>query len=239
MIGPSFHPTRWTLVMRTRGEGEAAKAALADLCADYYEPVLCFLRREGRGEDAARELTHAFFESLLRGGLGTPEPGRGRFRNYLLGALKHFLAKQGEARKAIKRGGGMALLPLCGETDTHADGLSIPGICDDSLAFDREWAVALITRSLAVLEAETSRKPELFATLKPWLNGDSNCSQAEAAKALGMSDAAVKVSIHRLRARLREIIRREIATSLSDPADIADELRHLVAVLAGGIDHPA
>jgi len=86
---PAFHPTRWTLVLRATGKGDEAATALSDLCAAYYAPVVAFLRREGRDEDAARELAHAFFESVLSRGVGRPEPGRGRFRSYLLGALKH------------------------------------------------------------------------------------------------------------------------------------------------------
>ena len=103
MTDANFHSTRWTLVLRSRGQGDDAKAALSDLCAAYYEPVVLFLRREGRGEDAARETAHAFFESVLTGGVGAPDPACGRFRSYLLGALKHFLSKRRDAALAGKR----------------------------------------------------------------------------------------------------------------------------------------
>lgn len=225
----AFHPTRWTLVLRSRGEGEEAKAALSDLCAAYYGPVVAFLRRDGRNEDAARETAHAFFESVLTGGLGAPDPDRGRFRSYLLGALKHFLVKQRESSLAGKRGGGAEHVPLLGENDT-APGLPMPGLTDDTLAFDREWALALIARALTTLEQEHAHKPEFFQTLKPWLDGGTTMSQADVARALDMSEAAIKVAIHRLRARFRELIRAEIATTVNDPSDIADELRHLIAV---------
>ena len=228
----AFHPTRWTLVLRTRGEGEDAKAALSDLCAACYEPVVAFLRREGRSEDVAREVAHAFFENVLTGGLGAPDPSRGRFRSYLLGALKHFLSKQRDAALAGKRGGGVEHVPLVSENDT-APGLPMPGLTDDTLAFDREWALSLIARALASLEREHAHKPEFFAALKPWLDGAATTSQAEVASALGLSETAVKVSIHRLRSRFRELIRAEIAATVNDPADIADELRHLIAVAAG------
>jgi len=231
MTPSSFEPTRWTLVLRSRGQGEDAKTALSDLCAAYYGPVVAFLRREGRGDDAARETAHAFFESVLTGGLGAPDPSRGRFRSYLLGALKHFLVKQRDASLAGKRGGGAEHVPLVSEND-FAPGLPMPGITDDALAFDREWALALITRALARLETEHAQKAEFFQTLKPWLNGAANTSQAEVALALGLSETAVKVAIHRLRGRFRELIRAEIAATVHDPADIADELRHLIAVAA-------
>ncbi len=220
----AFQETRWTLVLRARGEGAEARAALSDLCAAYYAPVVAFLRREGRDEDAAREMAHALFAGLLAGGVGAPERERGRFRSYLLGALKHFLSKYRAAAIAEKRGAGAEHIALT--TDTAA-GLSLPAAPDDALAFDREWAFTLIARALAALEAE---KPAHFPALKPWLDGGADCSQAEAARALGMSETAVKVAIHRLRTRFREIIRAEVAATVSDPGDAADELRHLIAI---------
>lgn len=219
----SFHPTQWTLVLRARGEGEDARAALSEMCAAYYGPVVGFLKREGRDEDVARDLAHGFFEMVLSGGLGAPEPGRGRFRSYLLGALKHFLSKQRAAALAGKRGGAVEHVEWDGND---------AGAADDVLGFDREWALALIGRALVTLEAE--EKPERFRVLKPWLNGDADVSQADAARELGMSETAVKVAIHRLRVRFRELIRAEVAATVGDPAEVADELRHLIAVVGNG-----
>ena len=231
MTNAAFHPTSWTLVLRARGENEEAKLALSDLCAAYYTPVIAFLRREGRNEDAAQEMAHAFFESLLAGGVGTPEPERGRFRSYLLGALKNFLSKRRDAALAGKRGGGAEQIPLFTETDT-SPGLPMPGVSDDTLAFDREWAFTLIARALSRLEAEHAHKATFFTTLKPWLDGGAVASQAAAALSLGMSETAVKVAIHRMRARFRELIRAEIAATLDDPAEVAAELRHLVDIVS-------
>ena len=244
MINPSqtassgFHPTRWTLVLRASGEGAEAKAALSDLCAAYYAPVVTFLRRDpfgrlragGRDEDAAREKAHAFFASVLAGGVGAPERERGRFRSYLLGALKHFLSKHRDAALAEKRGGGAEHIPLT--TDTAA-GLPMPAAPDDALVFDREWAFTVIARALTALEAEQAEKAAQFATLKPWLDGGAECSQADAARALGMNENAVKVAIHRLRVRFRELIRAEVNATVNTPADAADELRHLIAIASG------
>lgn len=231
----SFHPTRWTLVLAARGEGEQARAALSDLCGAYYGPVVAFLRREGRTEDDARELAHAFFATVLADGFGIPDPGRGRFRSYLLGALKHFLAKRRAAAVAVKRGGGAEHVPLAAETDT-SPGLPMPGVSDDTLAFDREWALAIIARALVALEAEHSGKARHFAVLKPWLDGGSSGSQADAARSLGISETAVKVAIHRMRVRFRELVRTGIAETVNDPADAADELRHLIEIVSR---HPA
>lgn len=224
----AFHETRWTLVLRASGEGAEAKAALSDLCAAYYAPVVAFLRREGRDEDAAREMAHAFFAGLLAGGVGAPERERGRFRSYLLGALKHHLSKHRAAAIAEKRGAGAEHVSLAHDT---AAGQSLPAAPDDALAFDREWAFTLIARALAALEAE---KPAHFPTLKPWLDGGADCSQANAARTLGMSETAVKVAIHRLRTRFRELIRAEVAATVMEPADVAGELRHLIAVAGSG-----
>lgn len=231
MTPAPFHPTCWTLVLRSRGQGEEAKAALSDLCAAYYEPVVAFLRREGRSEDSARDMAHAFFGDVLSAGVGAPDPMRGRFRSYLLGALKNHISKAREAAQAGKRGGGAVHLPLADENET-APGLPMPGVTDDTLAFDKEWALTLIARALETLERENARKPEMFAALKPWLNGEAAVSQAELARSLRMSETAVKVAIHRLRERFREIIRAEIAATVNDPAEAADELRHLVAILS-------
>jgi RNA polymerase sigma-70 factor (ECF subfamily) len=210
-----------------------AKAALSDLCQAYYEPVVVFLRRDGRSEDAAREMAHAFFESVLTDGVGSPDPKRGRFRSYLLGALKHFLSKHRDAALAEKRGGCAEHVPLVGETDT-SPGLPLPGVTDDTLAFDREWALAMIGRALGMLEAEHAEKAYLFTTLKPWLDGGSAVSQADAARSLGMTETAVKVAIHRLRARFRELIRAEVAATVGDPDEVTEELRHLIAVASRG-----
>lgn len=233
MTDSTFHSTRWTLVLRARGEGEEATLALSELCAAYYEPVVAFLRREGRNDDEARDMAHAFFATVLESGLGKPEPGRGRFRSYVLGALKHFLTKQRDMTHARKRGSGAEHVPLVSETDT-SPGLTIPGVSDDTLAFDREWALALIGRALSVIESEHAEKPLFFAVLRPWLDGGADGSQAAAAHQLGMSETAAKVAIHRLRSRFRELIRTEVAATVSDPADVGEELRHLIAVASRG-----
>ena len=233
MSTSSFHPTRWTLVLRSRGQGEEAKTALSDLCAAYYGPVVAFLRREGRGEDDARDMAHAFFEFVLSHGVGAPEPGRGKFRSYLLGALKHFLSKQRAAAHAAKRGGDIEHVAIASENDT-TPGLPMPGFTDDTLAFDRDWAFALIARALATLEAEHAGKAETFVALKPWLAGGVDTSQAEVAPMLGISETAVKVAIHRLRTRFRELIRAEVAATVDDPEEVSGELRHLIAVAGRG-----
>jgi RNA polymerase sigma factor (sigma-70 family) len=233
----AFVPTRWTLVLRARGESVEARGALSELCEAYYRPVFRFLRREGREEDAARELTQEFFARLLAGGgLGAADPRRGRFRSYLLGAVKHFLADQRDREHRQKRGSGIAPESLDAQTGTEpalqvADHASTP---DDTL-FDREWALAVMDHALQSLAAEfaSAEKAEQFTVLKPWLVGDvASLPQSEAAARLEMSESAVKVAIHRLRKRFREIIRAEISQTVNESAEVDTELRYLIEVLA-------
>ncbi len=218
-----FHATRWTLVLRSHGQGVEAEAALSELCETYYEPVVSFLRREGRSDDDAREMAHGFFQQILTGGLGQPDPAKGRFRTYLLGALKNFLSNHRAAAHAAKRGGDVEHV----EWDESTSGAAADA---DTLAFDRDWAFALLERALSRLEAGLAHKPDHFQTLKPWLDGSPDQSQAFAAQTLGLSLTATKVAIHRLRTRFRELIRAEIAATVSTEEEAAIELRHLIAV---------
>src|SRR6188768_1999865 len=149
----NFAATRWTLVVQARGQDERARAALSELCEAYYAPVVAFVRSDGRDEDTARELAHEFFARILAGGsLGGADPARGRFRNYLLGAVKHFLADRRERDAAGKRGGGVAPVPL--EDTASGLGVAGPGFPDCERAFDRQWALTVIARALAVLESD-------------------------------------------------------------------------------------
>lgn len=233
-----FAPTRWTLVLRARGESAESRTALSELCDAYYQPVLRFLRREGRDEDSARELAHDFFQRVLAGGgFDGADPERGRFRSYLLGALKHFLADDRARAQRLKRGGGATLesLDAPAGTDTSPSlEVASPADPNADARFDREWALTLMARALAVLQQEfaAAGKADQFEILKPWLMGETaSHSQAEAARRLDLSEGAVKVTIHRLRKRFREAVRAEIAQTLREPALVDEELRHLIEAL--------
>ncbi|MGB8167035.1 MAG: hypothetical protein WCF18_06055 [Chthoniobacteraceae bacterium] len=137
-----FAPTRWTLVVQAKGGDTAARTALSELCDAYYAPVIAFLRAERRDEDTARELAHSFFARVLAGSsLGGADPARGRFRNYLLGAVKHFLGDEREHAHAAKRGSGIEPLPL--DATPSAPGLAVPSAAPDASEreFDRQWAL--------------------------------------------------------------------------------------------------
>lgn len=229
-----FASTRWTLVLRAHDGSDEGRAALGDLCAAYYQPVLVFLRRSGWSADEASDLAHSFFAHLLqKGGLPNPDRGRGRFRNYLLGAVKHFVSDLRDRAHAMKRGGGVAHEALdAGDDESPALQVSDPKAASALAAFDREWALTAMNRAVALLEAEhEGPRAAHFEALRPWLMGDGAASHAETAAALGMSEGAVKVAVHRLRRRFRELLRQEVAQTLDDPAELDDELRHLCAVL--------
>ena len=226
------------MVLRAHGPTPEARAALGELCAAYWNPVCRFLRREGRSDDASAELTQAFFARVLGGsGLPNADPAKGRFRSYLLGALKHFLAEQKRNEGREKRGGGAALESIDREGTDTSPGLQIAdpaGEISDK-HFDREWALAVMDRSLnAVRDSlEKAGKQAQFDVLKPWLAGDTdNLSQADAAAALGVSTGAVKVMIHRLRKDFRAAVEAEIAQTVPGGEDISAELRYLIEVLS-------
>jgi len=222
----AFRSTRWTLVQRTQGHDKQAQAALSELCEIYYHPVLSFIERRIGEPDSARDLAHAFFESLLaREHLGSPDPERGRFRTYLLGAVKHFLATQYQKDQTAKRGGGIE--------HASADFHQVSAGPDDSLQFDRDWANALILRAHAALEREMveAGNQHQFEVLRPFLDGGPQSSREDACNALGYTTNALNVAIHRLRERFRTHVRAEVAATTTDPAHVQDEFRHLLAVL--------
>lgn len=225
------------MVLQARGRTPEARLALSDLCEAYYQPVFRFLRREGREEDAARELAQEFFRRMLQRGEITADPARGRFRSYLLGAVKHFLTDQRKYALREKRGGGRT--PVSLDADEGLEVVSNePSEAPPSDAwFDRQWALAVMERGLAAVEREwrDAGRADQFEQLKPWLAGeDAHLSQAEAAKQLGWSESAVKVAVHRLRKRFRDAIRSEISQTLGAQTDLEEELRYLVEVLSQG-----
>jgi RNA polymerase sigma-70 factor (ECF subfamily) len=232
----AFVTTQWTQVLQSRGHSPEAKAALSELCAAYYSPVFAFVRRNAPDEDSARDLTQGFFAHLLaRHGIDSVEPQRGRFRSFLLGAVKHFLADRRDHAHRLKRGAGQTMESIGPETDT-SPGLELadPNAPNPEREFDRKWALTLLDRALATLarEYEACGKAGQFEALKPWLSGDTeNISQAEAASRLGVNEGAIKVAIHRLRRRFREVIKNEIRQTVSDHAQVDAEMRSLLEAL--------
>ncbi|MFZ4768477.1 MAG: RNA polymerase sigma factor [Roseimicrobium sp.] len=233
-----FHTTRWTRVCLAKADSEDGRRALADLCDAYYEPVVAYLRSVFRDADAAREMSHAFFAEMLGGGrIHTADPERGRFRFYLLGAVKHFVAHHREAESRQKRGGGIAPLSLDVDSpESPALNVAADARLSPDAVFDRQWAVTVLERAMAALAAEcrAQGKPDLVDQLRPWLLGASGYGdQLAAAESMGLSLSAMKATVHRMRVRFRQFVKTEVAGTLRDESAVADEMRSLFAALGG------
>jgi RNA polymerase sigma-70 factor (ECF subfamily) len=179
--------------------------------------------------------TQSFFARIIEtGGFAAADPERGRFRSYLLGAMKHFLANQWHRAQARKRSGGVTFVELDGLDAEARYALEPAQSTQPDAGFDREWAREIVARAVQELRVELKAggKGELFETLKGCLSGDEP-ARSETAARLGMTVGAVKVAAHRLRQRYRELLRAEIAETVSDPSDIDDEMRYLLAALRG------
>jgi RNA polymerase sigma-70 factor (ECF subfamily) len=229
--------TSWTLVVAAGGAGSPeADDALARLCGIYWYPVYAFIRRQGNDSDAARDLTQEFFARLIeKQYLREVRRERGRFRSFLIVAVRHFLSNERDRARASKRGGGRPLLPLDVETAEGRYRREAVDAITPEVLFDRQWAIALLGQVLDRLRAEmeAAGKQEQFARLKPMLTGEADERGYRALGAeLGMTEGAVKVAVHRLRRRYRELAREEIAAIVVDPGAVDAELRHLAAALA-------
>ena len=234
----NFHTTRWTIVRKAQGETPEAKSALSELCQTYYTPIFRFLLLQGKSHDEAEELSHSFFARLLgKNSIHHADQKKGRFRSYLLGALKHYLAEDHRNKGRLKRGGNIKHQSL---DEPATEATSSPQLTDPTSSipdsyFDREWALALMDRGLRTVEATFTKngKPIQFKILKPWLMGDSTTlCQASAAVALNLSPGAIKVSIHRLRKAFADAIRAEIAQTVDTPEEISQELNYLIEVIS-------
>jgi RNA polymerase sigma-70 factor (ECF subfamily) len=232
-----FHTTHWSLVLLATEHGAAgADEAIARLCADYWRPLYGYLRRCGQPVQGAEDLTQEFFTRLVeKNYLHTVDRERGRFRSFLLGALKHFLANEQKAARAQKRGGGKRILSLDFQA---AEAAYLAEPVDERTpeqVFIQQWAVLLLERVLGRLEAEfaAAGKSAHFQQYRPELvAGLDQRAYADIAAELGSTEAAVKMAIHRLRKRYRELLRDEIAQTVTDPAEVEDEMRELFAALA-------
>jgi len=223
----AFAATRWTVVL-TAGQRSSPQAgrALEELCRTYWYPLYAYVRRRGYESHEAEDLTQEFFARLLaKNYLANAAREKGKFRSFLLASLKHFLANEWDRAHAQKRGGGQTLVSLDAETRYQHE--SVDEASADKL-LDRAWAVALLDQVLARLEAESD--PKQFTALKPFLTVDKETiPYAEVAGALGTTEGAVKVVVHRLRKRYRVLLREEIAHTVASPAEIDEEIRHLFA----------
>lgn len=228
----AFLTTHWSVVLAAgRSDNTRAREALERLCRTYWYPLYAYVRLRGRSPEDAKDLTQECFARLLAAhSLAHADPNRGKFRSFLLGAMNHCLADEAAKGRAQKRGGGLTPIPL---DITDAEQRFEPGPTDAAApdqAFDRHWATALLSEVLARLESEYRRegKAEFFDALKPTLVGARESHPyALLARQLGLNEGAVRTAVHRLRRRYRELIRGEVANTVSSPEDIDDEIRYL------------
>ncbi len=221
--------------MAARDDPARRRGALERLCRTYWLPVYAYLRRHHHAPADAEDLTQGFFAHLLAGDfLDRPDPTRGKFRGYLIGALKQFVQHQRTHAQALKRGGAVRFVAL-ENLDAEGEFLALdqPQL-DPSAAYELSWAVALITRAQHRLAAEqqTAGRTLIFTTLQPFLHTPPARGDYErAAVTLGTTRATVAVWLHRLTQRLAELVKFEVAATLENPADADEELQHLLQVL--------
>jgi len=235
--GDIFATTHWTVVLAAgRRHTPQADHALEELCRTYWFPLYAYVRRRGHEKADAEDLVQAFFTRFLAKnyleGLGAE---RGRFRAFLLASLKHFLANEWDKSQRQKRGGGVPHLSLDWHTADSKFQVAASNEPSPDQAFDREWALALLSKVIERLQVECAAdgKAKLFEQLKVFLaEGKGETAQSEVAKALGMEEGAVRVAVHRLRKRYRQLLRDEIANTLSDPAMVEEEMRALFGAFA-------
>lgn len=231
-----FATTKWTLVLKAgRDSTPGSRAALAELCELYWPPLYSFARRQGHSVEQAQDLTQAFFARLLeKRSLRVADPQRGRFRSFLLTSFKYFVSNAREREHAQKRGGGK--LPVALEVETVEAGYAAEPA--DTLTpealFERQWARTVLGRVLAALHADCIKagKQAIFEQVKDLLLGEkSPRGYAAIAVTLHTTEGAIKVIVHRLRRRFRDLLRVEIGATVSDDSQIDDEIRHLIAIL--------
>ena len=230
-----FTTTHWSLVLAAANrENEESNRALEKLCRAYWPPLYAYVRRRVGDTHEAQELTQAFFERVLeKQYLADADPERGRFRAFLITAFKHFLSKEWEKAKAQKRGGGHVSFSLdfashdC-EWSEPADELTAERI------YERQWAVTLLNRVMNRLQREMERsgKGQQFQLLKGFIGGSSSSSYTAVAAELGINDSAARMAASRLRGRYRELLREEIAQTVSSEEDIDSEVKCLFATFA-------
>lgn len=238
MPDAAFTTTHWSVVLAA-GDAQSSRAtqALDTLCRTYWYPLYAYVRRRGRSPQDAEDLTQGFFHSLLRGQyLARADRTRGRFRTFLLTAFDNFLHNEHDRASALKRGGDREIISWNGVEAERRYALEPAGGLSPEQMFEKRWAATLLERVLERLRAEfadTDRRA-LFDRLKPHLWGEDEAARyADLATRFHVSVPALKVTVHRWRRRYRDLLREEIAQTVADPGEVADEIRHLLRVMSG------
>ena len=235
-VGPAmFTTTHWSVVLEAQGESPAAQEALENLCRTYWRPIYSFVRRKGVRPEEAKDITQGFFALILeRRDFHSVRQEKGRLRSFLLASLKNFMANERRDAAAIKRGGGRMPIPLDGIASYDSGEFDRSDALSADLLYDRRWAFTVLDRVFTRLREESRRSANapLLERLNTLLSDEPDRpSQAEIAREFGMTENAVKQAFHRLRQRYRQLLREEVAHTVATPAEIEDELRHLIATL--------
>ena len=237
--GSTFPATQWSMIVRAGGPGSSqASSALEALCRQYWFPLYAFVRRQGRSHHEAEDCTQEFLARLIAAeSVGHARPELGRFRTFLLTGLRNFLTNEWHRAQAAKRGGGKIIesldLEKADERFTHEP--VDPGLTPEQ-AFDRSWAIGLLDAAVAELQSEYQRsgRGALFAALQPLMWGNAvNESHADLARKLGLNTHAFTVALQRLRRRLGERLRIDVAQTVADGTLVDTELRYLISALGG------
>ena len=233
---PLFVTTHWSVVLAA-GHGDTTRAAdaLARLCQTYWYPLYAYARRRGCPPHDAQDLTQEFFARLLEGNwVAKADRQRGRFRSFLLSAMKHFMANEWNKARTQKRGGGQPFLSLNDDSAEHRYRIEPAEKATPESLFERGWALTLLEGVLARLEEEYRRegKQAWMEAMSPVLTTDRGAiDYAEMAHRLGVTEAAARVAVHRLRQRYRQLIRAEVACTVASPEEVEAEMHHLFQVL--------
>jgi RNA polymerase sigma-70 factor (ECF subfamily) len=233
-----FTTTHWSVVLNASDpSAPGAQEALEKLCQTYWYPLYVYVRRQGYGAEDAQDFTQGFFARFIeKDYLGQVDPAKGRFRSFLLASLRHFLSDERDRARAIKRGGGKALVSLDAQDAEGRYAGEPADQLDAEKIFERRWALTVLDSARARLRAEfaAAGKARRFAVLECFLPGEQTpTTHAEAAAKLGVAVGTVKWEVHQLKERYRDCLRAEIAHTVTTPEQIDDEVRHLIAVLSG------
>jgi DNA-directed RNA polymerase specialized sigma24 family protein len=237
--GAHFHTTDWSLILQaaeSRGPADSQRA-LSDFCEAYWPPLYTFVRRRGYSPSDAQDLVQGFFAHLLKQNtLKRANRDKGKLRTFLLGSLEHFLANEYDWHRTLKRGGGKQFFSL--EDQLAATEAALAGVThlNDTASYDQAWLTTLVSRAWQNLEREcvAEGKAQILQELAPYLRGGSLLpDQQEIAARLKMPFGTLRTILRRLRLRYREILRQEVARTVSDPSQVDDELRYLHRLLAG------
>ncbi len=230
-----FATTHWSVVLNAgHADSPGAAESLDWLCRTYWYPIYFYIRRRGYSPDDAQDLTQEFFARFLReNSLVRAQPEKGRFRSFLLGALKHLLADEKAKAEAKKRGGGRPLVSWeQAEAEEKLKAEPVDELSSDR-AFDRRWALTALEQAASRLrrEYDTPGQAGLFEHLKPYVTMEAaGPSYADAATQLGLSESAVKSAIYRLRQRYHTLVREEVAQTVTNADELREEIRHLMAL---------